>query len=268
MIVFPNAKINLGLAVTAKRPDGYHELSSCFYPTGWSDVLEILPAHQFAFRSTGIDIPGDPAANLCIKAWQRLAGVYGIPPVSMHLHKVIPIGAGMGGGSADGAFALKALNEMFDLGLSVTQLEAYALELGSDCPFFVQNQPVMVGGRGEVFTPLDLSLTGQYIVLVYPGIHISTKEAYAGIIPRQPAKPVRQVLGQDRSTWRSELHNDFEDSLFGSYPKLASLKSWLYEQGAWYAAMTGSGSTVFGLFEREPVLALPANVQSWRGWMR
>ncbi|QKZ11922.1 4-(cytidine 5'-diphospho)-2-C-methyl-D-erythritol kinase [Spirosoma sp. KUDC1026] len=248
MLVFPNAKINIGLRITEKRADGFHNLQSCFYPVGWTDALEIIPADEFSFSSSGIPIPGDPARNLCVKAYALVKADYSLPPVQMHLHKNVPIGAGLGGGSADAAFALTMLNDRFGLNLTTHQLEEYARQLGSDCAFFIQNKPMYCLEKGDVFEGIDTDLTGYYIVLVYPNLGISTAEAYAGVRPQQPAESLRSQLEQPITNWRKIIHNDFEDSLFPRYPLLKRLKEQLYELGAVYASMSGSGSTVYGIF--------------------
>ena len=266
MVVFPNAKINLGLHILRKRPDGFHEIASCMYPIGWTDALEIVPAEQFSFVSSGIAIPGDAATNLCVKAYQLLQADYTLPPVAIHLHKVVPIGAGLGGGSADAAFTLKALSELFELGLAVAELKRYATQLGSDCAFFIENTPQYCTGRGECCEALPLSLSGKWILLINPGVHIATSEAYAGVRPRQPEKALRDLLSAPLSTWRETVSNDFEASLFSSYPLLSQLKEELYHHGATYASMSGSGSTVFGIFEKEPELEnISTDFMVWKG---
>ncbi|MBC7892256.1 MAG: 4-(cytidine 5'-diphospho)-2-C-methyl-D-erythritol kinase [Sphingobacteriaceae bacterium] len=266
MITFPNAKINLGLCITEKRPDGYHNLESVFYPVGWTDVLEILPADEASFKSTGLPIPGEKATNLCLKAYILLKTDFDLPPVRMHLHKVVPIGAGLGGGSADGAFTLSLLNGQFSLGLSAAQLEEYARKLGSDCAFFIQNQPRFCFGKGDEFSETSISLAGVWAVLVNPGIHISTAEAYAGVKPRKPETDLRQALSQARGTWRETVQNEFEESLLPRYPVMARLKEKLYEAGAFYASVTGSGSTLYGLFTQQvDVSSLFDNHPVWQG---
>lgn len=251
MIHFPNAKINLGLNIVSKREDGYHNIESCFYPIPWRDSLEVIEAASFAFHSYGLDIPGDASSNLCVKAYELLKADHDLPPVEIHLLKNIPMGAGLGGGSADGAFTLKLLNDLFQLNLSSLQLEAYALQLGSDCPFFIQNQPAIATGRGEGLELIDLDLSGCTLAIHNPGIHISTKEAYAGITPKQPEISVADIISRPIQEWKDLLRNDFEDSIFPSHPTIAQLKQDMYAAGAIYASMTGSGSTVFGLFEGE-----------------
>lgn len=264
MISFPNAKINLGLRITEKRTDGFHNLQSCFYPVGWTDALEIIPADHFRFSSSGMSIPGEPAANLCVRAYELLKADADLPPVQMHLHKIVPIGAGLGGGSADAAFALTLLNERFALKLTVDQLEAYARRLGSDCAFFIRNQPMYCVEKGDVFEKIAVDLRGYHILLVYPNVAISTAEAYAGVRPRRPETPLRNQIEAPVNTWRDTVHNDFEDSLFPRYPVLADLKRQLYQAGAVYASMSGSGSSVYGIFDA-PIIP-PNQFQDYRVW--
>lgn len=251
MLDFPNAKINLGLYVTEKRSDGFHNLESCFYPVQWCDALEILPAQTEQFTLTGLPVPGNPETNLCLKAYKLLQQDFALPPIQLHLHKVIPMGAGLGGGSSDAAFTLHLLNSVFGLNLSTAILQNYARQLGSDCAFFIENKPVIATEKGDVFTALDLNLSGYTCVLVYPGIHITTAEAYGNIKPKPAPQPLESILKQDVTTWKDLLHNDFETALFPKYPELAQLKEQLYEAGAAYASMSGSGSTVYGLFKGE-----------------
>ena len=248
MIVFPNAKINLGLRITEKRPDGFHNLQSCFYPVGWSDVLEVIPSDTFGFSSTGLPIPGSTETNLCVRAYTLLKADFDLPPVQLHLHKIVPIGAGLGGGSSDAAVALKLLSDRFGLGLDVTVLEDYARRLGSDCAFFVSNRPMYCIEKGDVFEEIAVDLGGYYLLLVYPNLAISTAEAYAAIRPRQPETSLRNDLQLPIDAWRTTIRNDFEDSLFPAYPILPAIKQQLYEAGAVYASMSGSGSTVYGIF--------------------
>jgi 4-diphosphocytidyl-2-C-methyl-D-erythritol kinase len=203
---------------------------------------------------SGLSIPGDSKDNLILKAEKLLKKDYqGLPSLQIHLHKHIPMGAGLGGGSADGAFALKLMNNLFDLHLDDFFLEEYAAELGSDCPFFIENTPKIIRGRGEILDPCSVSLQGSYLVLIHPGIHVGTKEAYAGVTPGAPKVSLEEVLA-DRSRWKEELVNDFEKSVFQAHPEIAQIKSSLYQAGANYASMSGSGSSVFGLFDEKPVL--------------
>ena len=246
MIVYPNAKINIGLNVLEKRSDGYHELSSVFYPVKeLYDILEIIPSTDFSFSSSGISIPGEN--NICTNAFDLLKADFGIGNVKIHLHKQISIGAGLGGGSADGAFTLKALNELFDLKLSNFQLEKYALQLGADCPFFIDNTSKLVEGIGEKMINIDLDLSQFEIKLINPEIHISTKEAYTGVAPQNPELSVEEIIKIPIKEWKGKLKNDFEISAFEKYPQLAKMKEKLYADGAIYASMTGSGSVLYSL---------------------
>ncbi len=254
MLTFPNCKINLGLHVISKRSDGYHNLETIFFPLAQQDALEIIAADQLSFKATGLPISGNDEDNLCLKAYQLLKGNFPeLPAVAIHLHKTIPMGAGLGGGSADGAFMLTLLNKKFNLGLTQPQLIAYALQLGSDCPFFIINKPCFAEGRGEILSPINLNLADYSICLVNPGIHVSTKEAFSKIQPKQPNKSILEIIQQPVNTWKDELINDFEKPVFEHYPTIAAIKQKLYETGAVYASMTGSGSTVFALFEKETV---------------
>ncbi|WP_268035703.1 4-(cytidine 5'-diphospho)-2-C-methyl-D-erythritol kinase [Algoriphagus sp. PAP.12] len=252
MISFPNAKINLGLHIISKRKDGYHEIETCMFPIPLYDALEIIIDKKGGWESTGTPIPGEPKDNLILKAQQLLRKDFqGLPNLKIHLHKNIPMGAGLGGGSADGAFALKLMSNLYDLHLEDFFLEEYAAHLGSDCPFFIENTPKIAKGRGEILEPIDISLKGSFLVLINPGIHIGTKEAYAGVTPEAPKVKLEEVL-VDRSRWKAELVNDFEASIFQNHQELAEIKSQLYNAGAYYAAMSGSGSTMFGLFDEKP----------------
>jgi 4-diphosphocytidyl-2-C-methyl-D-erythritol kinase len=251
MLNFPNAKINIGLNIIEKRADGFHNIESCFYPIPCNDALEVIPSASMSFEAYGIEIPGNGTDNLCIKAYQLLKADFKLPNFEIHLLKNIPIGAGMGGGSADGAFMLKLLNEMNNLGLSNSQLKAYAQKLGSDCAFFIENKPKYCFGKGDEFEEISIDLSGKYLVLINPNIHISTAEAYAGISPKKPSQNIREILKLDISKWKQTLKNDFEESLFPKYPILPQIKQTLYNLGAEYASMTGSGSTLYGIFEKE-----------------
>ncbi|SFO57724.1 4-diphosphocytidyl-2-C-methyl-D-erythritol kinase [Algoriphagus ornithinivorans] len=252
MITFPNAKINLGLHITSKRKDGYHEIETCMVPIPLYDALEMILDKKGGWEGTGLSIPGDSKDNLILKAEKLIRKDFqGLPNLKIHLHKNIPMGAGLGGGSADGAFALTLMNNLFDLHLDNFFLEEYAAQLGSDCPFFIENTPKIARGRGEILEPIDISLSGCHLILVNPGIHIGTKEAYAGVSPSPPKVKLEEILA-DRNRWKDELVNDFEASVFQNHPEIAKIKKQLYEAGAFYAAMSGSGSTVFGLFESKP----------------
>ncbi len=255
MIVFPPCKINLGLHVVSKRPDGFHEIETCFYPVQLTDVLEIIPARSFSFTQTGLELEASSFDNLCVKAYELLSRDYVIPPVSMHLHKLIPAGAGLGGGSSDAAYALRLLNDVFELGISKHLLQSYASRLGSDCAFFLHDSPMLGKGKGEILSTIAVNLKGYWLILVKPDIHISTAEAYRGVLPKQPAKPLHAVLVSDISQWRNRLFNDFEDSVFRKHPGIRAIRDTLYEQGARYAGMSGSGSSVYGIFEQPKDLA-------------
>ena len=247
MIVYPNTKINIGLDVLEKRADGYHELSSIFYPVkNLCDILEIFPSTEFSFSSSGIQIPGE--GNICIKAFKMLKQDFGISNVNIHLHKRIPIGAGLGGGSADGAFMLKALNETFDLKISNAQLERYALQLGADCPFFIENTPKYVQGIGEKMIGIGLELSNYEIKFIFPELHISTAEAYGSITPKIPETNLLDLINQPIENWKGKVKNDFEVTAFAKYPQLEKMKSQLYADGALYASMSGSGSVLYGVF--------------------
>ena len=247
MIVYPNAKINIGLNVLEKRVDGYHELSSVFYPVkNLCDILEILPSTEFSFSSSGIEIPGE--GNICTKAFEMLKQDFGISNVKIHLHKKISIGAGLGGGSADGAFMLKAMNILFDLKLSIDQLEKYALQLGADCPFFIENIPKYVQGIGENMSSVDLDFSAYELKFIFPELHIPTAEAYGGITPKILEINLLDLINQPIENWKTTVKNDFEVSAFLKYPHLEKMKEKLYADGAIYASMSGSGSVLYGVF--------------------
>ncbi|MCF8234210.1 MAG: 4-(cytidine 5'-diphospho)-2-C-methyl-D-erythritol kinase [Bacteroidales bacterium] len=253
MIVFPNSKINIGLHILRKRTDGFHEIESLFYPVSLKDALEIIPAKDgsFDFRASGLPIPGNPSENICVKAYELVRAKYGIPPVKMHLHKAVPMQAGLGGGSADGAFSLKLLDTLFELKLGNAKLKELALQLGSDCPFFIENRPAIAGGRGELLKTLDFDLSGYHLVLIKPDLNISTAEAYAMARPDHNRPSLEKLVKTPVASWKDHVQNDFEKSLFSKYPELAHIKKKLYANGAIYASMSGSGSTVYGLFEEQ-----------------
>lgn len=252
MILFPNAKINIGLYITEKRPDGYHNLESIFVPIDWTDILEITPSQDFAFTSSGIPIPGKPESNLCIKAFQLLQEAFHIPNVSIHLHKIIPMGAGLGGGSADAAFTLIGLRDLFNLSLSNEELIPFAQKLGSDCPFFLLNSPQFGTEKGDRLEPISLHLNGLFGLLVYPKINVSTQEAYSGVLPVPAPNFLPTEISRPVQQWKEAIYNDFEKNIFPKYPLLSEVKDALYALGAIYSSMSGSGSTLFGIFEKEP----------------
>lgn len=255
MIVFPNCKINLGLRVVRMRPDGYHDIETVMVPVhGLCDALEILPdaGDDCTFTSSGLAIDAPAEKNLCVQAYRLMRRRYGIAGVKMHLHKHIPFGAGLGGGSSDAVFALRLLSDLFALHLPDTELESLAAELGSDTVFFVRNRPMLAEGRGELLSPVKLDLSAYSIIIVKPPFGVSTAEAYAGIVPAEPECPLTEILSGGIQTWKEKLRNDFEPSVFRKYPEIAALKKGLYAAGAVYASMSGSGSAVFGLFRDIP----------------
>lgn len=265
MIAFPNAKINLGLNIIRKRQDGYHELETCFYPVPWQDALEIVEAKKTIVSISGVEVPND-GDNIVLKAYHLLTSDFNLPPVHIHLHKVIPIGAGLGGGSADAAFALKLLNNLFALGLSDDKLMNYAVRLGADCVFFIHNKPMLATGIGERLTEAEISLKGKFILLVYPNIHVSTKDAFSNIKPKKPDNIIKQVLGEKNiSEWKCSLKNDFEALIFDIYPILLNLKQQLYDAGAVYASMSGSGSSMYGIFDKNPQIDFSEKYTTWSG---
>jgi len=261
-LAFPNAKINLGLFVCEKRAtDGYHILQTLFYPIDWRDALEILPAEEPQMIQTGISIDGDPEQNLCMKAYRRLQRLFPeMPGAAIHLEKRVPFGAGLGGGSSDGAFTLALLREMFELPISDADLEKEAAAMGADCAFFLRNTPQYCEGVGHEMEPYPLSLKGKWIVVVKPPFGVSTKEAYSNVHPAWPERPLNQLLQLPVTEWKDYVHNDFEDSVFPLYPELATAKQALYDHGALYASMSGSGSALFGIFDNKP-----ASTDGWFG---
>lgn len=252
MILFPPAKINLGLNVLFKREDAYHELETCMVPIPFTDILELLPAVEFSFHQSGLSVPGEIEDNLCYKAYRLMVENFSIPPVYIHLRKIIPMGAGLGGGSSDAAYVLKGLKELFNINCSDKELEDLASILGSDCPFFIKNEAQIAKGRGEILSPCKLNLKGYYIKIINPGIHIGTKEAYEGIVFGKNESTIKELIEGPIENWKALLKNDFETTAFTNYPVLKSIKEQLYAEGAVYAAMSGSGSTMFGIFESEP----------------
>ena len=252
MIQFPNCKINLGLSILAKRADGYHELETVFYPIAISDALEILPADNLTLTQTGITVPGDPAQNLCLKAYHLLKKDFPqLPAVKMHLHKNIAMGAGLGGGSSDGTSALLILNQQFSLGLNEHQLIDYASQLGSDCPFFIYNKACHATGRGEILTPIALNLSNYQFLLVHPGKHIATAWAFQQLTPNTKSESIQSIIQKPITKWKDLLINDFEAPVFKAEPTLSVIKDQLYQLGAIYASMSGSGSSLFGIFPKD-----------------
>jgi 4-diphosphocytidyl-2-C-methyl-D-erythritol kinase len=256
MIVFPNCKINLGLNILRKREDGFHDLETVFLPVNLHDALEIIPSqNKTEITVTGI-ASGNSENNLCLKAFLLLKKDYPqLPEINIHLHKAIPVGSGLGGGSADAAFMLQLLNKNFNLDIPLNDLFVYASRLGSDCSFFLLNKPSLATGRGEILETVNLSLPGYKILLINPGIHISTAEAFKNIKPAIPAKRIKETIHQPIETWKEELSNDFENYVFERYPQIKNIKEDLYAAGAIYSSMSGSGSTVFGIFKKDAIIS-------------
>ena len=248
MILYPPAKINLGLHVLRKRSDGFHEIESVMYPVPFYDILEILPAPINSFQQSGIIFADTHEKNLCEQAVDLMQSKFNTPPVSIHLRKQIPVGAGLGGGSADAAYVILGLNQLFNLGLSHVEMEEVVAMLGSDCPFFIQNKVRMVSGRGEILSEVNCDLSEYYLVLLNPKIHVSTKEAYSNVTPKENQTNIASILQENISTWQSSLKNDFESPICNQYPLIQECIDQLKIAGAIYAAMSGSGSTVFGIF--------------------
>jgi len=271
MILFPNAKINIGLNIVEKRADGFHNIETVFCPIGLSDVLEIVQSEEFGVQSSGIEIPDNAENNLCVKAYHLIKKDYDLPPVKIHLHKIIPIGAGLGGGSSDAAFFIKAIDELFELNLAWGEKHHYARQLGSDCSFFITNRPAFADGRGDNLETIKLSLRGYFILLIKPQIHISTAEAYSGVKPKKPGQSLEKLISELPITqWKQHIHNDFENSVFKNYPEIKTIKKNLYECGAIYASMSGSGSSVYGIFRLFPTLSKKTktifeNYFTWEG---
>ena len=255
MITYPNAKINLGLNIVEKRPDGYHNLETVFYPINLQDALEVTTLEgekEYVLTTSGTPIEGDTESNLVVKAYKLLKQDFPeIPAIDIHMYKHIPTGAGLGGGSADAAFMIKLLNDKYKLGISIEKMEEYAAKLGADCAFFIQNKPVFASGIGNIFESIDLSLKGYYLVLVKPDIFVSTKDAFAHIKPQKPTTSLKEIIRMPVETWRAVMKNDFEESVFQKFPEIAAIKDKLYDMGAVYASMSGSGSSVFGIFREQ-----------------
>ena len=255
MIIFPNAKINIGLNILERRADGYHNLETVFYPIKINDALEIIKADELSFESSGLEIPGRVEDNLCLKGYYLLKKDFDLPPIKIHLHKHIPIGAGLGGGSADAAFFIRLLNQYFDLSLSDDSMENYARKLGADCAFFIRNKPVFAFEKGDEFEPIKLDLSGYQMVLVMPPVHVSTAEAYGGVKPAPVKQSLMELINLPVTEWRKHIKNDFEVSIFKNHPAIRGVKAALYEAGAVYASMSGSGASVFGIFNETPDLS-------------
>ncbi len=278
MICFPNAKINLGLYITEKRADGFHNIETVFYPIGWNDALEIIVldsvrtdkslSQEFNLHLSGLSISGNIEDNLLYKAYQIIKQTKQLPAIDVYLHKTLPMGAGLGGGSADAAFFINLLNEKFTLNFNETERIDIARQLGSDCAFFIKNTPVYATQKGDVFADIQLDLSHLHIAIIYPNVHSNTKEAYTLVKPQQATKSLLDVIKQPISTWQTDLVNDFEKSIFNLYPVVEKTKNDLYDLGAVYACMSGSGSAVFGLFEFEPDIKHLSEFPHWVGKMK
>jgi len=270
LISFPNCKINIGLHIVEKRSDGYHNLETVFYPLPLTDILEVIAGEELPGKESaptlslsGLPIARDQENNLCLKAWHMLRQEHiHLPPVFIHLHKNIPMGAGLGGGSADGAFTLLLLNEKFGLKLTNEKLASYSLSLGSDCPFFIYNQPAFASGRGEIMKPLNRDLSLYSFLIVNPGIHIGTAQAFSRIVPTPAPVNLAESIMLPVESWKDLIKNDFEEPAFFYYPVLKKIKTWLYDAGALYASMTGSGSCFYGIFPKNK-LPVPDPGTGW-----
>ncbi len=264
MIVFPKAKINLGLRITRKRKDGYHDIETVFYPVCLRDALEFVPSGEQAGKDvltvTGISVAGTPEENIVMKAVKLLRRGYSFPVLRIHLHKAIPLGAGLGGGSSDAAYLLKAVNRHFSLSIDESDLRSMALELGSDCPFFIDGDPAFASGRGEKLEFINPVLCGYYLILINPGVTINTREAYLSCVPEKPATTLLKLIGHDIPEWKELIFNDFESYAFTKYPIIGKIKTEFYNAGALFSSMSGSGSSVYGIFPEKPTV-LPEILQ-------
>ncbi len=256
MIAFPNAKINIGLNILSRRSDGYHNLETVFYPVKIKDGLEIIEASEMKFETSGIEIPGYANENLCLQAYGLLRKDFDLPNLSIHLHKKIPIGAGLGGGSADAAFFIKLVNEKFELNLSSDQMQNYCRKLGADCAFFIENKALFAYEKGDFFEPLALDLSSYFIVLVMPPVHVSTGEAYRGVQPNQPAQSLKELIQLPVEEWQGIIKNDFEPYILRAHPEIRGVKAQLLAAGALFTLMSGSGASVYGIFKNETDLSL------------
>jgi 4-diphosphocytidyl-2-C-methyl-D-erythritol kinase len=274
MICFPNSKINIGLRILEKRQDGYHNIESVFYPVGWSDVLEAIPMEGFGkieLHLSGIPVPGRrDDDNLCVKLYKSLLKKYKLPSLKVWLHKTIPIGAGLGGGSSDAAHFMKMLNEMCKLNLTKEEMKNYVAALGSDCVFFIENRPVIATFRGEVTEAINIDLSSYYIAIVYPEMQISTPFAYSLVSPKPCNDSLKDIIQNKKVTdWKNCVDNDFEKPLFAKYPLIEEVKNSLYKEGAIYAAMTGSGSAVYGIFkDKFDAAAKFSACKTWSGELK
>lgn len=259
MICFPNAKVNLGLNIVSKRDDGYHNIETIFYPIGLKDALEVIPSNksrQYRLFQTGLDVGGNTENNLVIKALSMLREHKHIPSIDIHLFKTIPCGAGLGGGSSDASFMLQLLNNAFSLGYNDDELKQFAVKLGADCAFFLTNKPAFASGIGDQLEKIELSLQNYYFVLVKPNIFVSTQEAFKHVEAQQPKLSLKEIIKRPMQEWRELMHNDFELSIFKKHPEIEKIKQTLYEEGALYSSMSGSGTSVYAFFEKQPQTSL------------
>jgi len=268
VLTYSNAKINIGLNIVEKRHDGFHNIETIFFPIKMRDAIEIADSKEdspYTFSASGIPINIDAKDNIVVKAYELIRAKYDFPSQDIHLHKNIPFGAGLGGGSANAAYMIKLLNQKFNLKMSDEEMENEVKKLGSDCAFFIKNKPTFAIGKGDQFEAINLDLSGYHILLIKPDIHISTPEAYANIKPHKPKISLKELIKQPIENWKSTIKNDFESSIFPKHPLLAEIKEELYKEGAIYAAMSGSGSSMFGLFKNEPnVLAQWEKHYCWK----
>lgn len=265
MICFPNAKINLGLHITAKRSDGYHNIETIFYPIPLRDALEAVKSEKTSFTQSGIPLDTTSENNLVMKAYRLMSQEISVPTVNIYLKKAIPSGAGLGGGSADAAFLLKLLNQLYENPLPESRLIKMAASIGADCPFFIRNTPVIATGTGDIFKDSDVSLKGYTLYIVKPPVSVATKEAYSTVRPQKPTFSLDKLSSCPVHEWKNVLINDFESVLFEKYPLIGEIKNRLYASGAEYASMSGSGSAVFGLF-KDTVLSVGfADCFVWKG---
>jgi 4-diphosphocytidyl-2-C-methyl-D-erythritol kinase len=268
MICFPNCKINIGLNVVEKRKDGFHNIETVFYPVGLCDALEIIESKNLSIKFSGIKIEGNASDNLCMKAYHLVADDFNIPPVNIFLYKAIPSGAGLGGGSSDAAFMIQLLNKMFSLNISEEKLYYFASLLGSDCPFFLKNSTVFAHGRGDLTEEISMNLKGYHILIVKPDFEISTAKAYSLVNPSGPSYSLKNISLKNIREWKNIVKNDFEIPVSKEFPEIIKIKNQLYNSGALYASMTGSGSAVYGIFESEPdVPSAFEKYFSWKGLM-
>jgi 4-diphosphocytidyl-2-C-methyl-D-erythritol kinase len=274
MICFPNAKINLGLTIVEKRSDGFHNIETVFYPINWCDALEVIENKRFQkgdekinLSLSGIVVEGNTQDNLISKAYKLIDAAYNLPPVKAHLHKVIPMGAGLGGGSSDAAFFIKLLNDKFSLNLPAIEQLNFAKHLGSDCAFFIENKPVYANEKGDVFSEVEIDLSRYRIVVVYPAVQSSTALAYKGVVPAKPQKNIQSIIAGKIKNWKEDLVNDFEKTIFLQHPELQNIKNTFCSKGALYASMSGSGSAVYGVFKNDvdvKEFSFPNNYLIWK----